>query len=404
MIGIGRQGKTLSRDMDLIVADDIEDHQSTAMPSARAKTRHWWSTQVSSRKEEHTGLVIIGSRQHYEDLYGFFLGGKEEIGGWETIVDSAHDPLCDIAEHDYDAHVQCMLFPEARSYRWLLEKKTENRLTETGENFDMVYMNDPMSDAGAVFTPEAIEAAKNPQRSIGKFGIPDDVALVAGLDPATTGYQAAFLWGYHAEQDKLYMIDAKNERGGGIKPALKLIADWHQEYRLALWVVETNGWQKALIQSEEIRTYCESRGIRIMPPRNDRCLEVGPVGGGIGDGDRVRPWTHRPAVRQQPFERPCRRVRPATPRVPWGTGRHPQPTTRQVGPPDGFVVPLDPTDPTLAQEHPRGDESPPRLRGFVSRHWWTVSMGSARLPESDDLPGTLTQPSERLPTSRASWR
>ena len=32
MIGIGKGGKILSRDCDLIIADDIEDHASTAQP------------------------------------------------------------------------------------------------------------------------------------------------------------------------------------------------------------------------------------------------------------------------------------------------------------------------------------------------------------------------------------
>ena len=87
---------------------------------------------------------------------------------------------------------------------------------------------------------------------------------MAGLDPATTGHQAGFLWGYHAEEDKLYMIDARNQKGGGIRPALELIRDWHDEYRNTLWIVEVNGWQKAIVQSEEIRMFCKERDFRIV--------------------------------------------------------------------------------------------------------------------------------------------
>ena len=73
MVAVGKGGKILSRDCDLIIADDIEDHSTTIQPSAREQTRQWWTTTLSSRKEEHTAIVVIGSRQHPEDLYNFCL-------------------------------------------------------------------------------------------------------------------------------------------------------------------------------------------------------------------------------------------------------------------------------------------------------------------------------------------
>ena len=73
MVAVGKGGKILSRDCDLIIADDIEDHGTTIQPSAREQTRQWWTTTLSSRKEEHTAIVVIGSRQHPEDLYNFLL-------------------------------------------------------------------------------------------------------------------------------------------------------------------------------------------------------------------------------------------------------------------------------------------------------------------------------------------
>jgi hypothetical protein len=72
MVGLGRGGKILSRDCDIIIADDIEDHTSTMQPASRENTRNWWTTTLSSRKEEHTAMVVIGSRQHYDDLYSHF--------------------------------------------------------------------------------------------------------------------------------------------------------------------------------------------------------------------------------------------------------------------------------------------------------------------------------------------
>ena len=60
MVGIGRGGKILSRDCDIIIADDLEDHGSTMQPASRENTRNWWTTTLSSRKEEHTAMIVIG--------------------------------------------------------------------------------------------------------------------------------------------------------------------------------------------------------------------------------------------------------------------------------------------------------------------------------------------------------
>ena len=76
MVAVGKGGKILSRDCDLIIADDIEDHQTTMQPGARENTRQWWTTTLSSRKEEHTAVVVIGSRQHWDDLYNHLFSVK----------------------------------------------------------------------------------------------------------------------------------------------------------------------------------------------------------------------------------------------------------------------------------------------------------------------------------------
>ena len=59
MVAVGKGGKILSRDCDLIIADDIEDHSTTIQPSSREQTKRWWTTTLSSRKEEHTAIVVI---------------------------------------------------------------------------------------------------------------------------------------------------------------------------------------------------------------------------------------------------------------------------------------------------------------------------------------------------------
>ena len=85
----------------------------------RESTKEWWITQLGSRIEEHTGLFVIGSRQHPDDLHSVLINDPS----WDVIVEQAHDPLCDLSEEE--EHWDCLLAPEFRSYKWLMSQKRE---------------------------------------------------------------------------------------------------------------------------------------------------------------------------------------------------------------------------------------------------------------------------------------
>jgi len=92
MVAVGKGGKILSRDCDIIIADDIEDHQTTQQPGARESTRQWWTTTLSSRKEEHTAIVVIGSRQHPDDLYNHLLDSDNFTRSSTIFFDALPSP------------------------------------------------------------------------------------------------------------------------------------------------------------------------------------------------------------------------------------------------------------------------------------------------------------------------
>ncbi|TNF82091.1 MAG: hypothetical protein EP299_01855, partial [Acidobacteria bacterium] len=180
MVAIGRAGKILSRDVDLIVCDDLEDYDSTANDTTRGQTRHWFFNTVESRKEEHTAWVTIGSRQHPDDLYEYLL--DDEV--WDTIVNAAHNELCGKPPYDLEAHHACMLFPNLRSYRWLMGKRSSAENMGLLANYEMVYLNTPRPEGLVVFRAESIRDSFNPGRVLGtQVGLPDTYRLVAGLDP-----------------------------------------------------------------------------------------------------------------------------------------------------------------------------------------------------------------------------
>ena len=255
MVSVGKGGKILSRDCDLIIADDIEDHGTTIQPSAREQTRQWWTTTLSSRKEEHTAVVVIGSRQHPEDLYNFLLENPEMT----TIVEEAHSAECILPENEIEIHTDCMLWKTKRTYKWLRSRKTAAETTGGKAIFEMVYLNKAFVDGITMFNSEDIDNCRDVNRLIGH--IPAGTHLIAGLDPASTGFQACVLWAANPETGQLYLVDIENEEGGGIIQARESIQKWYEKYNCAHWVIEENGFQKAIRQDEKIKDLCARFGI-----------------------------------------------------------------------------------------------------------------------------------------------
>tara|TARA_R100000657_G_scaffold3651_2_gene2512 strand:+ start:23 stop:1327 length:1305 start_codon:yes stop_codon:yes gene_type:complete len=257
MVAVGKGGKILSRDCDLIIADDIEDHGTTVQPSSREQTKRWWTTTLSSRKEEHTAIVVIGSRQHPDDLYNSLIDNDE----WEKIIESAHTLDIPIDSGEPKDHKKHMLWSSKRSYKWLMAQRRNAETTGGLAIFEMVYLNRPFSEGLQMFKVDSLDAARDDSRIVGH--IPPRTRLIAGLDPAATGYQAAFLWAYDVEKGKLYMVDIENKKGGGIPQAFKTIKEWHSKYQCSHWIIEENGFQRAIRQDRELKEWAASRGIHL---------------------------------------------------------------------------------------------------------------------------------------------
>jgi len=258
MVAVGKGGKILSRDCDIIIADDIEDHQTTMQPGARESTRQWWTTTLSSRKEEHTAIVVIGSRQHPDDLYNHLL----ESDNFTSIVETAHNLMCEIPEHLEDEHTDCMLWSSKRSYKWLMSRLHSAESTGGRQTFEMVYYNQAYVEGTQIFTMNIVDQCMRPDLVLGQ--VYKNLYLVAGLDPASSGYQASVLWGIDQYRGELFLVDLENRRGGGIRAALDQMADWAHKYDCRHWIVEENGFQTAIRQDAAIKEFTLRSGITVQ--------------------------------------------------------------------------------------------------------------------------------------------
>jgi len=255
MIALGRGSRVLSLDFDFIICDDIEDDESTAQPTPRERTRIWMAQTVGSRKMRRTGFVYIGSRQDPDDLSHYLI----EDEGWESIVEQAHDPMCDLSTEDPTVHADCMLFPQINDYKWFREIERDFENKSLGARFQMVYQNIVSADQLAkTFDIEEMKRCRS-LRKIGEY--PANLRLVAGLDPADRGWQASFLWGYDVMSQRLYMIDSDSTAGGGIQGAYDMLKRWFDKYRCLHWVIEENGFQRAIRRDDRVRLFAAEHGI-----------------------------------------------------------------------------------------------------------------------------------------------
>jgi hypothetical protein len=260
-VGRGARGSIRSRDCDIIIVDDLEDQPATMQEASRANTRDWWTVTVASRKMKHTGIVYISNRVHPDDLAGHLLENEE----WESIVETAHSLDCAKDPTDEEAHIDCMLFPHLNPYSWLMGQQ---RAAPNRALFELMYLNVDLPDSIRIFQPEEIDHCKS-LRIVGDIptGLKDDdnepirVHLYAGLDPADTGYQAAFLWAVTFQPFRMFIVDYENRRGGGLQAAHEQFKDWLAAYDCRHWDIEEVGWQKAIRQSETIRDWAHRNDV-----------------------------------------------------------------------------------------------------------------------------------------------
>jgi len=243
--GVG--GKLLSIDADFIIIDDPADPDDSQQQAGRLKTSKWFKMKLLTRKMRHTGLAMISSRCHFEDLYSEYIDNPK----WNVVVDKAHDyGIC--GRNLFDDHAgladpqACLLFPEMNPLDHL-----QDQAVDIGDAlFEMMFQNEPRPETGQTFDVEQIKArCLDKSRIIGPPvngripGIFGEVTLVAGIDPAARQTQAGFLWAIDLAHDTDYMIDLQTQEAGGIDGAIALIRYWNEVYGCQIFVIEDNGFQ-----------------------------------------------------------------------------------------------------------------------------------------------------------------
>lgn len=236
---IGSNGTVAGRDADWIGIDDLEELKTVGTHSMRNKSR-LKHAEIMERQEEHTGVCTIASRQHPDDIPNHLIGmDGDEV--WKTLVFPAHDDACDLDPEIEADHVECMLMPEVRSYRWLMKMKREAETLGLPGRFPLRYLQKSVALEGIIFDiPLIREVCLDRSRGL---GVPEGITghMVAGLDPAPRGTQASFGWLW--TETTTYMIDLEEASAGGVLGAVDVMKRWLDAYDLTDWVHEDNSGQ-----------------------------------------------------------------------------------------------------------------------------------------------------------------
>jgi hypothetical protein len=253
MVALGKGGSILSRDADVLIVDDMQEHKHIRSPGIREDDAEWFFTDLMSRKLPNTGVAVIGSRQHLQDIYSEIM--KRPSENWAIKVYPVHDPSCLVDEDDHDAHVECMLWPEQYPHWYMQEQRGDQ-----GEGyFQRNMMNNPKDDATILVSAADLERCKDFTRRVGD--IPPSSRLVAGIDPAPGKPNAAVLFGWDGE--KRHVIDYL-ETEPGVRGGRRILREWQQLYGCGLFVLEENiaqqWWDDA-----EMKEFLSSSNVRLEP-------------------------------------------------------------------------------------------------------------------------------------------
>lgn len=251
MVAIGKGGSILSRDADVVIVDDLQEHKHIRSPGMRQKDVEWFFTDLMSRKLPKTGIAVIGSRQHLEDIYSEIMKRGNE---WTIKTYPVHDPGCTISEDDHDAHTDCMLWEGQYPY-WYMQ---EQRQQQGEAYFQRNMMQRPKDDATILVSAADLDRCKDATRRVGD--IPSGCTLIAGIDPADAKPVAAVLWGYDGE--RRHVIDIM-EAEPGVRGGRKILRSWRDQYGCNKFVLEKN-MASSWWQDTEIREIL-AQGISLDP-------------------------------------------------------------------------------------------------------------------------------------------
>lgn len=148
-----------SVDADIIIVDDPQDIRRVVSETVAESDYHHFTTELMTRREAHTPVFGIGSHLPvpWGDLWSMLEENQESLETEDSKViirklPAHNDEIC---EGVHDGTEKCTLWPEVRSYGFLMAQKALLESSQPGM-YDVVYQQQPKASQVSYFEIETV--------------------------------------------------------------------------------------------------------------------------------------------------------------------------------------------------------------------------------------------------------
>lgn len=148
------EGNLVSRHYSILINDDLVNKDNCSTPEQINKVIDWWKLARSLLESKGTE-IIIGTRWHYDDVYGYIL---QNFMGFdvETYKKHREHPIVRVDKDNYHyLRLVCWQDPineKGSTFPTLFPEEKLHRIKrEQGEHFNTQYLNDPIAAGEQIF-------------------------------------------------------------------------------------------------------------------------------------------------------------------------------------------------------------------------------------------------------------
>jgi predicted phage terminase large subunit-like protein len=227
----GLMGPITGRRADLNLCDDIIDEENVRSPLQLEKALTWHDKVLAPTLYPWGGEIVTGTRWHYADLYAEFIKRKPQA--------------VDIKKAILNEQTQQVLWNNYWTYPKLIEKRNEIGSTI----FDCQYQNDPTSMEGSLLKTVWLTPWENRP--------PTTCRYYAGIDPSLgeSDYFGIATLAQEPQTKQCYLEDVWAEHMPLPLILKEKFPQLNRQYGYSKIFMETNFWQKLLIQLPELKGY-----------------------------------------------------------------------------------------------------------------------------------------------------
>lgn len=235
----GALGNIVCQHNDLIIVDDLcnlEDMQSKAV---REKKIVFFQS-LFDILEPHGQMIVIGSRWHPDDVYGFILKNKKEMfPDFKVVIKKA-------IKEDGTAY-----FPK----KFPLENLKKLKNKKGTAFFNAQYQQDASGLVGKVLKPQWLNKfwSTTPDLTRGIIPLPKDLSIYQGIDLAISEEDVNAFFVIctvgisQADPTKIYLLDFLYKHCG-FPTQIQLVKMKNEQFKPLIIGIENNAYQEAFPQ------------------------------------------------------------------------------------------------------------------------------------------------------------